>query len=157
VLGAWIAAGDGTSWFPSWWRLCLLTVLEITLAYRYLGRPGPSSAHQMMRAWCSSHARASSLPHVVRLVAQKVCPSRVCWQIMPPSKPQGEAAMGDSQRLSDTEQLEILALLEAVSTERSAMRAARALAELMRHVHDLGQRIAAELPDQDRDIKPARR
>jgi hypothetical protein len=48
-------------------------------------------------------------------------------------------------------------LLEAVSTERSAMRAARALAELMRHVHDLGQRIAAELPDQDRDIKPARR
>lgn len=94
---------------------------------------------------------------MVRLVAQKVCPSRACWQIMPPSKPQGEAAMGDSQRLSDTEQLEILALLEAVSTERSAIRAARALAELMRHVHDLGQRIAAELPDQDRDIKPARR
>jgi hypothetical protein len=62
-----------------------------------------------------------------------------------------------AQALSDTEQLEILALLEAVSTERSAMRAARALAELMRHVHDLGQRIAAELPDQDRDIKPARR
>jgi hypothetical protein len=65
--------------------------------------------------------------------------------------------MGDSQRLSDTEQLEILALLEAVSTERSAMRAARALAELMRHLHDLGQRIAAELPDQNRVIKPARR
>jgi hypothetical protein len=62
-----------------------------------------------------------------------------------------------AQALSDTEQLEILALLEAVSTERSAMRAGRALAELMRHVHDLGQRIAAELPDQDRDIKPARR
>jgi DNA repair protein RadC len=68
-----------------------------------------------------------------------------------------EAAMGDSQRLSDTEQLEILALLEAVSTERSAMRAARALAELMGHLHDLGQRIAAELPGQDRGIKPARR
>jgi hypothetical protein len=34
---------------------------------------------------------------------------------------------GDSQRLSDTEQLEILALLEAVSTEHSAMGAARAL------------------------------
>ena len=65
--------------------------------------------------------------------------------------------MGDSQRLSDTEQLEILALLETVSTERSAMRAARALAELMRHVHDLGRRIAAELPDLHRDIKPARR
>jgi DNA repair protein RadC len=65
--------------------------------------------------------------------------------------------MGDSQRLSDTEQLEILALLEAVSTERSAMRAARALAELMGHLHDLGQRIAAELADHDRDIKPARR
>ena len=64
--------------------------------------------------------------------------------------------MGDSQRLSDNEQLEILALLEAVSTERSAMRAARALAELMRHLHGLG-RIAAELSDQDRDIKPARR
>ena len=65
--------------------------------------------------------------------------------------------MGDSQRLSDTEQLEILALLEAVSTERSAMRAARALAELMDHLHDLGQRIAVELVDHDRDIKPARR
>jgi hypothetical protein len=48
-------------------------------------------------------------------------------------------------------------LLEAVSTERSAIRAARTLAELMRHLHDLGQRIAAELPGQDRDIKPARR
>jgi hypothetical protein len=48
-------------------------------------------------------------------------------------------------------------LLEAVSTERSAMRAARALAELMGHLHDLGQRIAAELPGQDGGIKPARR
>ena len=65
--------------------------------------------------------------------------------------------MGDSQRLSDTEQLEILALLETVSTERSAMRAARALAELMGHLHSLGQRIAAELPGQDGGIKPARR
>ena len=65
--------------------------------------------------------------------------------------------MGDPQRLSDNEQLEILALLEAVSTERSAMRAARALAELMGHLHSLGQRIAGELPDQNRDIKPARR
>jgi hypothetical protein len=65
--------------------------------------------------------------------------------------------MGDSQRLSDTEQLEILALLEAVSTERSAMCAARALAELMGHLHSLGQRIAAELPGQDGGIKPARR
>jgi hypothetical protein len=47
---------------------------------------------------------------------------------MPTSQaPHGEAAMGDSQRLSDTEQLEILALLEAVSTEHSAMGAARAL------------------------------
>jgi hypothetical protein len=36
-----------------------------------------------------------------------------------------EAAMGDSQRLSDNEQLEILALLETVSTERSAIGAAR--------------------------------
>jgi hypothetical protein len=71
--------------------------------------------------------------------------------------PKGEAALGDSQRLSDNEQLEILALLEAVSTERSAMRAARALAELMGHLHALGQRIAGELPDQGRDIKPARR
>src|ERR687898_1969448 len=37
--------------------------------------------------------------------------------------PQGEAAMGNSQRLDDTEQLEILTLLEAASTEDSAMRA----------------------------------
>ena len=65
--------------------------------------------------------------------------------------------MSERQRLSDTEQLEILALLEAVNTEHSAMRAARALAELMRHLHALGQRIAGELPAQDRDIKPVRR
>jgi hypothetical protein len=62
-----------------------------------------------------------------------------------------------TQPLSDNEQLEILALLEAVCTDRSAMRAARALAELMGHLHGLGQRIAGELSDQDRDIKPARR
>jgi hypothetical protein len=68
----------------------------------------------------------------------------------------GKAAVGDPQRLSDSEQLEILALLEAVSTEPSAMRTARALAELMGHLHDLGQRIAGELPDHNRDIKPAR-
>jgi hypothetical protein len=37
------------------------------------------------------------------------------------------------------------------------MRAARAMAELMRHLHGLGQRIAAELSDQNRNIKPARR
>ena len=54
--------------------------------------------------------------------------------------------MGDPQPLDDTEQLEILTLLEAASTEPSAMRAARALAELMRHLNTLGQRIAAELP-----------
>jgi hypothetical protein len=46
--------------------------------------------------------------------------------------------VGNPQRLSDNEQLEILALLEAVSTERSAMRAARALAELMGYLHGLG-------------------
>jgi hypothetical protein len=62
--------------------------------------------------------------------------------------------MDDSQRLSDTEQLEILALLEAISTERSAMRAARDLAELMRHLHALGQRIASELANQKHDVKP---
>jgi DNA repair protein RadC len=73
------------------------------------------------------------------------------------ASPKKKAAVGDPQRLSDNEQLEILALLEAVSTERSAMRAARALAELMGHLHGLGQRIAGELPDQNRDIKPARR
>jgi hypothetical protein len=66
------------------------------------------------------------------------------------------AAVGDPQRLSNSEQLEILALLEAVSTERSAMRAARALAELMDHLHRLGQRIAGELPNHDRDSRPAR-
>ena len=54
------------------------------------------------------------------------------------------------QRLTHTEQLEILTLLEAASSERSAMRAARALAQLMRHLHALGQRIAGELPDQYR-------
>ena len=46
--------------------------------------------------------------------------------------------MGGPQRLTDTEQLEILALLKAASTEDSAMRAARALADLMRHLHALG-------------------
>ena len=65
--------------------------------------------------------------------------------------------MGEAQRLSDAEQLQILALLEAVSTEHSAMGAARALAELMRHLHVLGERIAAELSDQERDLKPVRR
>jgi hypothetical protein len=45
----------------------------------------------------------------------------------------------------------------AVSTEPSAMRAARALAELMGHLHGLGQRIAGELPHQIRAIKPPRR
>ena len=63
--------------------------------------------------------------------------------------------IGESQRLSDAEQLDILALLEAASTEHSAMRAARALAELMRHLHVLGQRIADELPDQGRNRTPA--
>jgi DNA repair protein RadC len=71
--------------------------------------------------------------------------------------PKGKAAVGDPQRLSDSEQLEILAFLEAVIIERSAMRAARALAELMGPLHGLGQRIAGELPDLNRDIKPARR
>jgi DNA repair protein RadC len=65
--------------------------------------------------------------------------------------------MGDSQRLSDNEQLEILALLETVSTKRSAIGAARALAELMDHLHALGQRIAGELSEQDRNIRSARR
>jgi hypothetical protein len=65
--------------------------------------------------------------------------------------------MGEPQRLSDTEQLQILALIEAVNTEHSTMRAARALAELMRHLHVLGERIAGELSDQDRDLKADRR
>jgi hypothetical protein len=65
--------------------------------------------------------------------------------------------MGDPPRLNDTEQLEVLALLEAATTEHSAMRAARALSELMRHLHTLGQRIVGELSDQDRDGKPAGR
>jgi hypothetical protein len=73
-----------------------------------------------------------------------------------PKQAEGMAAVGDGQRLSDSEQLEILALLEAVSSERSAMRAARALAELMGHLHGLGQRIAGELRNQDRDVRPAR-
>jgi hypothetical protein len=62
--------------------------------------------------------------------------------------------MGDPQRLNDTEQLQILGLLEAASTGPSAMRAARALADLMRHLQALGERIALELPDQNRSGKP---
>jgi hypothetical protein len=65
--------------------------------------------------------------------------------------------VGEPQRLNDTEQLQILALLEAVNTEPSAMRAARALAELMRRLQLLGERVAGELSDQDRDLKPVRR
>jgi hypothetical protein len=61
--------------------------------------------------------------------------------------------MDDPQRLNDTEQLKILGLLEAASTDPSAMRAARALAELMRHLQALAERIALELPDQDRSGK----
>ena len=73
------------------------------------------------------------------------------------ASPLGKATVGDLQRLNDSEQLEVLALLEVVSTERSAMAAARALAELMGHLHGLGQRIAGELSDQDPDSNPARR
>jgi hypothetical protein len=62
--------------------------------------------------------------------------------------------MGDPQRLNDTEQLQILGLLEAASTDPSAIRAARALAELMRNLHALAERIALELPDQNRSGKP---
>jgi hypothetical protein len=60
--------------------------------------------------------------------------------------------MGEPQRLSDTEQLQILALLEAINTEPSAMRAARALAELMRRLHVLEERVAGELSDPDREL-----
>jgi hypothetical protein len=63
--------------------------------------------------------------------------------------------MGGPQRLTDIEQLEILGLLEAANAERSAVRAARALAELMRHLNTLGQRIAGELPGPDRNRTPA--
>jgi hypothetical protein len=77
----------------------------------------------------------------------------VAWPIMPANSTRGEAVMGDPQRLNDTEQLEILGLLEAASTDPSAMRAARALAELMHHLHALGERIALELPDQNRSGK----
>jgi len=75
---------------------------------------------------------------------------------MPAKQPPRGGIDGHPQRLTDTERLEILSLLEAASTEHSAMRAARALADLMRHLHALGQRIAVELPDHDRDAKPAR-
>jgi hypothetical protein len=37
------------------------------------------------------------------------------------------------------------------------MRAARALAQLMRHLHVVGERIAGELSNQERDVKPVRR
>ena len=71
--------------------------------------------------------------------ARKVAHRDVLGRSCPPSKPpKGKVAVGDPRRLSDNEQLQILALLEAVSTERSAMRAARALAELMGHLHGSG-------------------
>jgi hypothetical protein len=77
---------------------------------------------------------------------------------MPTSNPpKGEVMMGEPQRLTYTEQLQILALLEAINTEPSAMRAARALAELMRRLHVLGERVAGELSDQDRKLKSVRR
>jgi hypothetical protein len=60
-------------------------------------------------------------------------PIQACWSILPTRQARNwEAMMGEPQRLTDTEQLQILALLEAVNTEPSAMRAARALAELIR-------------------------
>jgi hypothetical protein len=65
--------------------------------------------------------------------------------------------MGEPQRLSDAEQLQILALLQAINTEPSAMRAARALTQLMRRLHVLGERVAGELCGQDRGLKPVRR
>ena len=71
--------------------------------------------------------------------------------------PKRGVMMGEPQRLTDTEQLQILSLIEAVNTEPSAMRAARALAELMRRLHVLGERVAGELSDQDRDLKSVRR
>jgi hypothetical protein len=71
--------------------------------------------------------------------------------------PKRGVMMGEPQRLTDTEQLQILALLETVTTEPSAMRAARALAELMRRLHVLGERVAGELSDLDRDLRSVRR
>ena len=65
--------------------------------------------------------------------------------------------MGEPHRLSDTEQRQILALIKAINTEHSTMRAAQALAELMRHPQVLGERIAGALSDQDRDLKADRR
>jgi hypothetical protein len=45
------------------------------------------------------------------------CAFRAGWSIMPAKQaPEGEAAMGDLQRFTDIEQLEILGLLEAAST-----------------------------------------
>jgi hypothetical protein len=90
-------------------------------------------------------------------LASKDCVIWRAGQSCPPSRPLGGGGDGRPQRLTEIEQLEILALLEAASTEDSAMRAARALADLMRHLHTLGRRIAVELPDQDRDGKPAGR
>jgi hypothetical protein len=83
----------------------------------------------------------------------------VSWLIMPAKQATRgrRVLMGDPQRLDDAEQLEILTLLEAASTERSAMRAARALAELMRHLNALGQRIAVELSNHGRNSRPTGR
>jgi hypothetical protein len=134
-------------------------VSRVDLAASLIGYPYSTrcSATGRCRQGCRPSLLAAHL-HVVWPVGVEGLRYLACWSIMPAKQaPQGEAAMGGPQRLTDTEQLEILALLEAASTEDSAMRAARALADLMRHLHALGRRIAVELPDQDRDGKPARR
>ena len=65
--------------------------------------------------------------------------------------------MGDPPTTPTTSNSEAVALLEAVSTERSAICAAGALAQLLARLHGLGQRIAAELADLIADIKRAGR
>src|ERR671912_1658990 len=65
-------------------------------------------------AMTSTLRTSSSVP----LEPGKVCPPGRARSIIQPSEsPKGKAAVGDPQRLSDNEQLEILTLLEAVSTE----------------------------------------
>jgi hypothetical protein len=108
------------------------------------GRPKPVT--RARKGSCRASDQFADRLHVVSGVRR---PGVLVDHAHQPS-PHGEAMMSDSQRLSDTEQLEILALLDAASTERSAMGAARALAQLIGHLHALGQRIAGGPADQDR-------
>jgi hypothetical protein len=65
--------------------------------------------------------------------------------------------MGEPQRLTDTEQLQMVAMIEAANSDLLPCGPPVPGAELMRRLYVLGERIAGELVDQDRDLKSVRR